>query len=121
MASYGMFCASYFGEEMPEAIPPNTEPAQQESNTVYDGTDLQLRGFESFEENSPSIEDLANPTAVAVILQRHQVTLTDLRAAKIDMARQLAKIEDLRGENLRLEVDLARANERQTILWLEIP
>jgi hypothetical protein len=94
------------------------------SETLYDltnSTDLQLKRIESVDLSSPSVDDWAKPEMVAVLLERHHLTLTDLKQLKGANAELETRFATANDQITELRINLARAQERQNIFWLEIP
>ena len=65
--------------------------------------------------------DLAKPETVQLLLIQQAVTLTELKTHKADNGRLQDNIGQLIVEREQLRIDLAKAKERRSILWLEVP
>lgn len=92
--------------------------------TVYpqDSTELQLQSIDGLlDVTTQSLEDFAKPEMVAILLERHRITLIDLKGAKTKIAELEMTVERQNGESRKLEIDLARSSERSSNMWLEIP
>ena len=93
------------------------------SDTVYDdSTDMQLRTLSDFTTGPPlSLNDLAKPETVQLMITQQMITLTELRSAKADAVELRRQIKQLTDDRERLRIDLAKSKERRSILWLEVP
>jgi len=56
------------------------------TETVYDSTELQLRSLSEVAGGKLTAEDLAKPEIVQLMVERHVVTLTELRTARNEIA-----------------------------------
>lgn len=95
-----------------------------QSQTVYpaDSTEAQLQSIDDLLAfTHRSLEDLAKPEMVGILLERHRMTLLDLKNARTEIESLKELVEGQRGAKDDLAIQLARSTERNTILWLEIP
>lgn len=91
------------------------------TETVYDSTDIQLRALGDMVAGKLTLDDLAKPEIVQLILERHVVSLTDLKTAKSEIVELQAIVKQLTDEREKLRINLAKSEQRQSILLLEIP
>lgn len=89
--------------------------------TVYDSTDLQLESLRVIVSGELTLNDLAKPGMVQLILERHRISLTDLKSVKGELVELRHEVTRLNEEREELRIDLATSKQRQSILWLEIP
>ncbi|HEU0143162.1 MAG TPA: hypothetical protein VFQ47_00095 [Nitrososphaera sp.] len=93
----------------------------EKTEIVYDSTDIQLRSLGDMVAGKLTLDDLAKPEVVQIILERHMITLTDLKNIKGEVGELRDTVKHLTEDREKLRIDLAKAEQRQTILWLEIP
>lgn len=91
------------------------------TETVYDSTDYQMESLSNLRGGDLTIKDISKPETVSILIERHFVTLTELKSVKSEVIDLKSQVNILREERTNLKVDLARSGERETILWLEIP
>lgn len=89
--------------------------------TVYDSTELQLRTVREITAKKLKSTDYAKPEMAQVMLERQEVLLTEVIAYKNEVASLRSRIDDLVKERESLLVELAKAGERASMSWLEIP
>jgi|ERR1051325_1470802 F0F1-type ATP synthase assembly protein I len=91
------------------------------TETVYDSTDIQLRALGDMVTGKLTLDDLAKPEIVQLIIERHVISLTDLKTVKSEVAELRTTVTQLTEEREKLRIDLAKSEQRQSILLLEIP
>ncbi len=91
------------------------------TETVYDSTMLQIEALDNLAVGSLSIKELSKPEVVVMLLERQRVTLTELKSSKDEITDLKEKVDNLKDEQTILKVDLAKAEQRQSILLVEIP
>ena len=91
------------------------------TETVYDSTDIQLRSLGDMVTAKLTPDNLAKPEIVQLIIERHMITLTDLKNVKSEVTELRGSVKQLTEERESLRIDLAKSEQRQSILWLEIP
>ncbi|MEJ7846531.1 MAG: hypothetical protein WKF92_00405 [Pyrinomonadaceae bacterium] len=95
--------------------------AKSKAETLYDSAEQRSLTIAGFTTGSLSVEDLANPADVTMLIQGHQVTITDLQSSKAESALLRSTVATLTETNTELRVRVALAEQRQQILWIEIP
>lgn len=95
--------------------------AKPKSVTLYDSTLVQIESIERLASENLSLDDFSTPQMASLLLERHRVTLTELKSKQGQLNEAEKEMARVSSELTELRVELARAEERQFSLWLEIP
>lgn len=89
--------------------------------TVYDPTELQLRALNEVATRKLNPTDFATPELVQLLLEKHYLSLAELKISKDELLKLRAENDNLRRERENLRIDLVKSQQRESVLWLEIP
>ncbi|MET0648637.1 MAG: hypothetical protein ABW208_18655 [Pyrinomonadaceae bacterium] len=89
--------------------------------TVYDATEIQLKQLGEVLTDSLTLDDLASPEKVQLLLQRELVHLTEIKAFKGELAALRGANTSLIEERENLRIQLAKVGQREALSWIEIP
>jgi hypothetical protein len=98
----------------------NAAPTEK-VETVYDPTEVQLRALGEIASKKLNPTDLATPELVQQILERQFLILAELKLRKDELVKARSENDYLRVERENLRIALAKSEQRESVLWLEIP
>jgi hypothetical protein len=93
----------------------------KEPMTVYDPTDVQLNHLRDRMTEKLSATDLARPEIVQLINEQQEALLIELKITKAELMELRSENRKLTETRENLRVQIAKIEQHQTILWLEIP
>ncbi|MEK7855276.1 MAG: hypothetical protein AAB288_04235, partial [Acidobacteriota bacterium] len=89
---------------------------------VYDSASKQQLILEkALGDDAHNLDEYATPIGAKMLLRQYVFTVTDLVEERKRIAVLESNIESLRQRNSELSVKAGRSDERQHVLWAEIP